>query len=379
MPVPMLDLKAEYLYMKDDIDAAISRCLDQQRWIMGPEVNKLEEKVASYLNVSNCIGCSSGTEALVLALRALAIKLTGKEYFERKHLILTTPFTFTATGDAILRSGASPIFIDINHQTYNIDVSQLKECVEKTPNIVGVIPVHLYGRPCAMDEIMALAVTKKFFVVEDVAQAFGASYKGRKLGTIGNLGCFSFFPSKNLGGFGDGGMVSTGDAQLGELVRMLTKHGGRDKYNVEHIGYNSRLDTLQAAVLIAKLKHVDEFNSRRRRIALLYNEGFKNVAGIRTPEIIGGHVVHQYTIRSVLREKIQSGLKKLGIQSMVYYSHPLHTMKVFRDNNAQIFGSLANTENAALEVISLPIDPLMSKESIEEVIGAVKQQVAAMV
>lgn len=374
MPVPMLDLKAEYFYMKGDIDAAIASCLDHQHWILGVEVNALEEKIAAYLNVKSCIGCSSGTEALVLALRALAIKFTGKEYFERKHLVVTTPFTFTATGDAILRSGASPIFVDIDPKTYNLDIFQLKACVENIPNIVGIVPVHLYGRPCEMDEIMALAASKELFVVEDVAQAFGASYKGKKLGAIGDLGCFSFFPSKNLGGFGDGGMVSTSDAQLKDLVRMLTKHGGRDKYNVDHIGYNARLDTFQAAVLIAKLKYIDEFNARRRSIALLYNEGLKNVAGIITPEIIDGHVVHQYTIRTPQRDQMQCGLKALGIHSMAYYPYPLHTMKVFRDNNAQIFGSLANTESAALQVISLPIEPLMNKAAVEEVVGAIRKQ-----
>lgn len=375
MPVPMLNLKAEYNYMKGDIDAAITGCLNHQRWILGPEVKELEEKIASYLNVTSCIGCSSGTEALVLALRALAIKLTGKEYFERKHLILTTPFTFIATGDAILRSGASPIFVDIDPNTYNIDIPQLKACVKNVSNIVGIIPVHLYGRPCAMDEIVDLADAKKLFVVEDVAQGFGASDKGRKLGAIGDLGCFSFFPSKNLGGFGDAGMVSTRDAQLSDLVRMLTKHGGRDKYNADHIGYNSRLDTLQAAVLVVKLKYVDEFNARRRKIALLYNEGLRGAVGIKTPEITNGHVVHQYTIGAPRRDQIQSELKKSGIQSMIYYQHPLHTMKVFKDNNALVFGSLANAEGAALQVLSLPIDPLMDKGAVGEVIGAIKKQV----
>ncbi|MFA6129462.1 MAG: DegT/DnrJ/EryC1/StrS family aminotransferase [Candidatus Omnitrophota bacterium] len=375
MPIPMLDLKTEYLYMKDDIDAVLFRCLDHQRWILGPEVNEFEKKIASYLNVPDCIGCSSGTEALVLALRALAIKLTGKEYFERKHLILTTPFTFIATGDAILRSGATPIFVDIDSNTYNVDISQLKACVEKIPDIIGIIPVHLYGRPCAMDEIMDLAAAKKLFVVEDVAQAFGASDKGRKLGAIGDFGCFSFFPSKNLGGFGDAGMVAAKDNQLAELVRMLTKHGGKDKNNADHIGYNSRLDTLQAAILTAKFKYVDEFNARRRKIALLYNEGLKGAAGIKTPEIIDGHVVHQYTICAPCRDQMQSELKKSGIQSMIYYQHPLHTMKVFKDNNARIFGSLANAESAALQVLSLPIDPLMNKAAIDEVVGVIKKQV----
>ncbi len=375
MQVPMLDLKAEYRYMKADIDAAIAKCLDHQHWILGPEVKELEEKIAAYLSAKHCVGCSSGTEAIVLALRALAIKTTGKEYFERKHLIATTPFTFTATGDAILRAGATPVFVDIDPRTFNLDIVQLKACVEKTSGVVGIIPVHLFGRPCEMDKVMMIAASKKIFVVEDIAQAFGAQYQGRKLGAIGDLGCFSFFPSKNLGGFGDAGMVSTGDPQLHDLVRMLTKHGGKDKYNVDHIGYNARLDTLQAAILLVKLKHIDDFNARRRAIALRYNEGLKDVPGVTTPEIIDGHVVHQYTVRVGNRDQVQADLKTAGVQSMVYYPFPLHTMKVFKDNGARIFGSLANAEKASLEVMSLPIEPLQTREATEAVIAVLSKSV----
>ena len=375
MFVPMLDLKSEYLYMKADIDAAIAKCLDHQHWILGPEVKELEDRIAAYLGVKSCIGCSSGTEALVLAMRALAIKTTGKEYFERKHLIATTSFTFTATGDAILRSGATPIFVDIDPKTFNMDITQLKACIEKTSGIIGIIPVHLYGHPCEMDEIVALASVKKIFVVEDVAQAFGAQYKGKKLGAIGDLGCFSFFPSKNLGGFGDAGMVSTNDLQLSDLIRMLTKHGGKDKYNVDHIGYNARLDTFQAAVLLAKFKYIDEFNDKRRRIAKNYNTGLKDSAGVITPEIVDGHAAHQYTIRVPNRDQVQTDLKTAGAQSMVYYPYPLHAMKVFKDNEAKVFSSLAYTEKAALEVLSLPIEPLQSDEATAQVIAAVHASV----
>ncbi len=248
--IPMLDLKREYAYMKKDIDAAIKRCLDHQRWILGPEVKELEDNVATYLGVRHCVGTSSGTESLLLSLRALAIKLKGAEYFEKADQIITTPFTFTATGDTILRSGATPVFVDIDPVTFNIDPVKIREFLTRHSTlgarhsrVMGIMPVHLYGQSCNMDEIMKIAEEHNLFVLEDVAQAFGGMWKDKKLGSIGTVGAFSFFPSKNLGGFGDGGMVATNDAEVAELLRMLLKHGGRDKYNVDHIGYNARLDT----------------------------------------------------------------------------------------------------------------------------------------
>src|SRR3972149_441449 len=283
--IPMLDLRREYEYMKKDIDAAISRCLEHQKWILGPEVGELERKIAEYIGVKHCIGISSGTDALVLALRALAIKTKGKEYFDRDDEIITTPFTFTATGDAILRAGATPVFVDINPDTYNIDPVKIREYISSAgpDNIVGIVPVHLYGQSCGMDEIMEIARENDLFILEDVAQAFGGKWKGKRLGAIGTAGTFSFFPSKNLGGFGDGGMVSTNDDEIAELVRMLLKHGGRDKYNVDHIGYNARLDTLQAAILLAKFKYIDEFNERRRKIAEIYNRELADIDGVVLP------------------------------------------------------------------------------------------------
>lgn len=382
--VPMLDLKLEYEYMKNDIDGAIQKCLDHQKWILGPEVKELETRIAEYLGVKHCIGCSSGTEALVLSLRALAIKTKGQEYFDRSDLILTTPFTFTATGDAILRSGATPVFVDIDPATYNLDPKQIRSALSSMPpasNVVGILPVHLYGRSCEMDEIMAITKERNLFVVEDVAQAFGGTWKGNKLGSIGSTGCFSFFPSKNLGGFGDGGMISTSDDQLNDLLRMLLKHGGKDKYNVDHIGYNARLDTLQAAVLIAKFKYIDEFNSKRRKIAEMYNVGLAGVAGLILPSALSsmhlaeGHVAHQYTIRVLngKRDDLQKHLKAAGVSSMVYYPFPLHKMKVFGDGRGKTFGSLELSELAAGEVLSLPTEPLMGMEETAQVISTLKE------
>jgi len=258
--ITMLDLKLEYEYMKKDIDAALQKCLDHQRWIFGPEVKELEDRIAQYMGTKHCIGSCSGTEALVLSLRALAIKLKGNEFFDSTNEVITTSFTFTATGDAILRSGATPVFVDIDPATFNIDTEKIKEYLSSSNNVVGIMPVHIYGQACNMDEIMKLAKEHNLFVVEDVAQAFGGGWKGQKLGSIGNAGAFSFFPSKNLGGFGDGGVVTTDDDNIAEIVRMLIRHGGKDKYNVDHVGYNARLDTLQAAIVLAKTKYIDEFS-----------------------------------------------------------------------------------------------------------------------
>lgn len=377
----MLDLKLEYEYMKDDIDSAIRRCIEHQKWILGPEVKELEEKIAQYLGVKHCIGVSSGTDALVLSLRALAIKLKGEEYFDRTDEIITTPFTFTATGDAILRAGATPVFVDIDPATYNIDPVKIKEYLTSCPSLVGIIPVHLYGLPCDMDEIMEIAQEFDVFVLEDVAQAFGGMWKGRKLGSIGIAGALSFFPSKNLGGFGDGGMVATNHREITELVRMLLRHGGKDKYNASHIGYNARLDTLQAAILLAKFNYIDEFNERRMRIAKAYYEELKDLHGLILPIKYNqlntnnlDHVYHQYTVRVLngKRDELRKYLKEKGISTMVYYPVPLHKMQVF-DGKIKIFNELNQSEQAIMEVLSLPIEPLMEEEEILSVVEAIRE------
>ena len=373
--IPMLDLVREYEYMKQDIDLAICQCLRHQHWILGPEVNELEGKLSSYLGVKNCVCVSSGTDALVLSLRALAIKLKGKEYFDINDKIITTPFTFTATGDAILRAGATPVFVDIDSCTFNIDPQKIKECIVSTPNVVGIIPVHLFGQACDLDKIINLAKEYNLFILEDVAQAFWGMWKDKKLGSIGNAAAFSFFPSKNLGCFGDGGMVASGDNEVVDLIKMLLRHGGIDKYNVEHIGYNARLDTFQAAILIAKYKYLDEFNNKRREIAQIYSKGFKNISEITPPLQVdyAHHVYHQYTIRvrGGKRDDLQKYLKEKGIQSMVYYPVLLHKMKVFKGRSAN-FSSLRNSEETTLEVLSLPIEPLMGKEEILSVIKMIE-------
>jgi dTDP-4-amino-4,6-dideoxygalactose transaminase len=363
--IPMLDLRLEYEYMKAEVDARIGKCLEHQKWILGPEVEELERTVAGYLKVGNCIGVSSGTDALVIALRALAIKTKGQEYFDAADEVITTPFTFTATGDAILRAGAKAVFVDIEPGTFNIDTSQMRSYLAGENKVVGIIAVHLYGQSCNMDKIMKIAREHNLFVVEDVAQAFGGRWGEKKLGTIGDAGAFSFFPSKNLGGFGDGGMIATNDGQTAELARMLLKHGGRDKYNVEHIGYNSRLDTLQAAVLLAKFKYVDKFNENRRKIARVYTEGLCGISGLACPVEYPNtyHVYHQYTVRIAAgrRDEIKGKLAKRGADSVVYYPLPLHKMKVFA-GRAAAGSNLEQAERASQEVLSLPIEPLLGEQ-----------------
>jgi dTDP-4-amino-4,6-dideoxygalactose transaminase len=374
--LPMLDLKREYRYMKSEIDAAIQTCMEHQRWILGPEVGELESRIAAYLGANHCIGASSGTDALVLALRSLAISRTGRQYFDPSQQILTTAFTFTATGDSILHSGATPVFVDIDPETFNMDVSVAKRYIEENPGaVVGILPVHLYGRSCDMDAILKLARENNLFVVEDVAQAFGGTFCGKKLGTLGDAGTFSFFPSKNLGGFGDGGMVSTNSEELAGLIRMLTKHGGKDKYNVDHIGYNARLDTLQAAILLARMNHVDDFNRRRRTIAARYNEFLAGHPALTTPTDDPGNVWHQYTLRvaNSRRDELQAHLGKQNVSTMIYYPYPLYAMGVFSGNRFKTAGLMNYTEEACKSVLSLPMEPLMDENMTDRVIEAVNQ------
>lgn len=386
MKIPMLDLMLEYDYMKEEIDEAIKNCLSHHRWILGPEVSELEEKVANYLGAGHCTGVSSGTDALLLALRAMAIKTKGQEFFNKSDEIITTPFTFNATAGAILLAGATPVFVDIDANSYNISPTEVKRYMESGgSNVVGIMPVHLYGQACDMDEVMSIAEERGLFVVEDAAQAFGGKWEGQRLGTIGAAGCFSFFPSKNLGGFGDGGMVSTSDDEVAEIVRMLLKHGGKDKHEINHIGYNARLDTFQAAILLVKLKHIDRFNEKRRAIASMYNEGFKDVDGITTPAVSPDayHVYHQYTVKVKNRDAVNEYLDKNGVSSVAYYSLPLYGMKAFH-GKCKVFGNdasrdnggeLKNVANSCPAVLSLPIEPLQDEGTTKAVIETLKRAV----
>ena len=321
---------------------------------------------------------SFGTDAIAISLRALAINTKGREYFDTTDEIITTSFTFTATGDAVLRAGATPVFIDIEPDTYNVDCSKIRKYLsnQSKNKVVGILPVHLYGQACNMDEIAKIAKDYDLFIVEDVAQAFGGKWHDKKLGSIGDAGTFSFFPSKNLGGFGDGGMIATNNGQIADTSRMLLKHGGKDKYNVSHIGYNSRLDTIQAAILLAKFKYIDEFNSKRRKIAEFYHSNLSGIPELRLPSALSEtyHVYHQYTVRisNDKRENVQKELSREGISTAIYYPFPLHKMKVFQDR-AKTVDQLKQAEIASKEVLSLPIEPLLTEETQMRICERVKE------
>ena len=376
--IPMLDLTEEALYQYRDIEAGIDSVIKKSNFILGDEVKRLEDKIASYIGTKYAVGVSSGTDALVMSLRALAIQRKNQEYWDRDDLIITTPFTFTATGDAILRAGATPLFVDIDPDTYNLNPELVAHAVKKFgKRIKGILPVHLYGQPCDMDAIMEVARENDLFVVEDCAQSFGAKWDGRQTGSFGDTGCFSFFPSKNLGGFGDGGMITTDDEKLYELLLMLRKHGGKDKYNVDHIGYNARLDTLQAAVLLAKMECIDEFTEKRRAIARVYDEELRNIEWLQIPKVLDKayHVYHQYTVRvkGRNRDDLQRSLKEKEIQTMVYYPVPLHRMGVFQRSGMEIYKDLSNSEQAVKEVLSLPVEPLYGEDVMSSIVDAIKE------
>ncbi|MGB9790951.1 MAG: DegT/DnrJ/EryC1/StrS family aminotransferase [Thermacetogeniaceae bacterium] len=356
--IPVLDLKPEIESLWDELISAVEGVLKSGQFIMGPNVKAFEEEAAAYLGVRHAIGVNSGTDALVIALQAAGIG-EGDE-------VITTPFTFFATAEAVSRLGATPVFVDIDPLAFNINPELIEQAV--TPRTKAILPVHLYGQAADMDPIMEVAKKYGLKVIEDTAQAFGGEYKGRKLGTIGDAGCFSFFPSKNLGACGDGGLIATNDDEIAEKARMLRVHGAKKKYYNEMIGYNSRLDELQAAILRVKLPHIDEWNEARRRAAQRYNELLKDVPGIVPPyeAPYAKHVYHQYTVRVLngKRDQVREYLAQQGIGTMVYYPVSLHKLPVYADNNC----SLPEAEKAAAEVLSLPIWPELS-EKIQNVVS----------
>lgn len=373
MNVPLLNLRRQYDRLKPDIRRVLDRVMEHQKWILGPEVKELERRVAERIGVSDAVGVASGTDALLLSLRALARIRKGGDFFTAADEIITTPFTFVATGEVILHAGATPVFADVDPGTYNLDPSAVRKAVTK--KTVGVIAVHLYGQACDMDPIVELCREKDLFIVEDAAQAFGASYRGNPLGSFGHAGAFSFFPSKNLGGFGDGGMITTNDPVLAGEMHILRKHGGRDKYLAERLGYNSRLDTIQAAFLLAKLDYVDEWNELRKTVARRYGTEIRHPDVIH-PEVISDaeHVYHQYTIRVAggKRDLLKEHLNELGIASAVYYPVLLNRLSLF-DGRSREASGLKAAEQVSAEVLSLPMDPLMTNEEIKTVVEGVNR------
>ena len=359
--IPILDLSPEIEELWDDLMAAITRVLRSGQFILGPEVEAFEREVAEYLGGKHAIGLNSGTDALVIGLRALGVG-PGDE-------VITTPFTFFATAEAISLVGATPVFVDIDPKTFNLNPDLIAAAI--TPRTKAILPVHLYGRPAEMDPILDLAEAHGLKVLEDCAQAFGATYRGKKVGTLGHAGAFSFFPSKNLGAYGDGGLLVTNDDEVATLGRMLRAHGSKRKYHNETVGYNSRLDALQAAILRVKLPRVDTWNQARRQVALRYNELLADVPGLVLPEVSEGHVFHQYTVRVLgkRRDEVQKKLGEAGIGTMVYYPVPVHKLPVYAHSGFV----LPEAERASQEVLSLPIFPAITEEQMIYVVGELRR------
>lgn len=363
MPIPMLDLKAEYTLFREELLARLATTLESTQYILGPNVQALEKEVAAHVGVSHAVGCASGTDALHLALRALGIG-AGDE-------VITSPFTFIGTSEAISYTGATPVFVDIQADTFNIDPAAIEQAI--TPRTRAVMPVHLYGQAADLDTIVALCSRHALRLVEDCAQSYGARYGGRMTGSFGDFGCFSFYPSKNLGAFGDGGMLTTADEGLAAEVRVYRNHGSRERYHHHVIGYNSRLDEIQAVILRVKLQHLEAFNARRRAIAQAYDERLAGV--VVTPVEAPGrtHVYHQYTVRSPRRDAIQQALAEAQIGSMIYYPVPLHQQEVYAELCRGVHLPVA--EAVAQEVISLPIFPQMTLDQVDRVCDVVRKAV----
>lgn len=358
--IPMVDLKTQYLSLKHEIDSAVLDVLANTQFILGPNVKGLEQEIQSYLNVNHAISCASGTDALHLALRAAGIG-PGDE-------VITSAFTFIATAEAIAYVGARPVFVDIEPHSFNIDAGKIEEAISSKTR--AVIAVHLFGLPADLDPISKVCTRHQLTLIEDCAQSFGARYKGTKTGAIGAMGCFSFFPSKNLGGYGDGGLITAANEQQAKSLLSLRNHGSQVRYYHDEIGYNSRLDELQAAILRVKFRHIDRFNDERRRVARAYTARLSGLP-VQTPveRADSTHVFHQYTILTEQREKLMQRLSERQIASAVYYPVPLHRQKAFGSEFASV--QLPVTERVSQQCLSLPIYPEMTESQIDQVTEAI--------
>ncbi len=384
MKVPLLDLKAQYQKIKNEINNALNRVLESQRFILGPEVKELEAWVAEYIGTRHAVGVASGSDALLVSLMAIGV---GHE-----DAVITTPFTFFATAGSIARLGAIPVFVDILESTYNIDPEGIRRLllslkrsregyyIYNGKKVKAIIPVHLFGQSADMDPIVSLASEHNLRIIEDVAQSIGAEYKGKKLGSIGDFGAFSFFPSKNLGGYGDGGIITTNDDEYAEKLRILRVHGAKNKYFHDYVGLNSRLDTIQAAVLLVKSKYIDQWNSMRQAAAMRYFELFQNTPLIdnglvRLPEVAPystRHVWNQFTIRVANRNELRSYLAEKGIGTGVYYPLSLHLQNCFKYLGYRV-GDFPVSEKLQNEVISIPIFPEITASQQEYVVESILQ------
>jgi dTDP-4-amino-4,6-dideoxygalactose transaminase len=390
MKVPLLDLQAQYTALKPELDRAIAEVMESQHFILGPQVQECEKAIAQYSQCAHGIGVSSGTDALLMCLMAEDIG-AGDE-------VITTPYTFFATAGAIARLGAKPVFVDIESVSYNIDPSRIEAKI--TAKTRAIIPVHLYGQMADMEAVMAIARKHNLVVIEDAAQAIGAERHGKRAGSLGHYGCFSFFPSKNLGAAGDGGMIVTNDAQRSEKLARLRAHGSKPKYYHKVVGGNFRLDTLQAAVVTAKLRHLDSWTSARQRNAQRYDKLFASSSlaiadssryaqnghdksstngapQVVLPKVIAErHIFNQYIIRSSRRDQLKTALQEKGVSTEIYYPVPMHLQECFASLGYKA-GAFPNSESAAQETLALPIYPELSDAQAAYVVESVKSFFAA--
>ena len=366
--VPPLDLRPEIEALWEPLSEAALRVLQSGQFVLGPEVAAFESEAAEFLGVEHAVGLNSGTDALVIGLRCLGVE-PGDE-------VITTPFSFFATAEAISSVGAVPVFVDIEADSFNMDVRCIDSAMSARTR--ALLPVHLFGRPADMTSIGRLAARLDLQVLEDCAQSIGARLEDRATGGIGDAGAFSFYPTKNLGAVGDGGLLTTNQARVAETARMLRNHGERSRYNNEMLGYNSRLDAMQAALLRVKLAHLERANAGRRRAAARYGELFDPVEGIEAPEVTAGHVFHQYTVRVLegRRDEVRESLDAAGIGTMVYYPIPIHRLPVYEECYAGIHLPVA--EAAAGEVLSLPIWPEIEEETQVRVVDSIRQALATV-
>ena len=371
--IPAFDIKQQYATIETEVSAAVLAVLASGRYIGGPAVTDFEQQFADYHGVSECVACNSGTDALFLALRALGIG-AGDE-------VITTPFTFFATTEVISAVGAIPVFVDIDATTFNLDVEKVAAAI--TSKTKAIMPVHLFGLPVDMTGLMEIAKAHNLRVIEDCAQATGASWENQKVGSIGHIGCFSFYPTKNLGGCGDGGAITTNDPAIATQLRVLREHGSKVRYIHEEIGVNSRLDAIQAVILQIKLRYLDLWNSRRKQIADYYYQHLSQVSDIIVPQEFPGGVGvwNQYTIRisgerrngasGKYRDSVKNQMQEQGVNSMIYYPLPLHLQPVYKNLGYQS-GQLPVAEQACREVLSLPMFPELEQEQQDKVIDTLK-------
>ena len=362
MNIPMVDLKQQYADIKDEIDSNILAALEATQFILGPNVQAFEKETAEYLGVKHAIGVASGTDALHLALAAAGIG-PGDE-------VITTPFTFIATAEAIAYVGATPVFVDINKDTFNIDLQQVADAI--TEKTTAVIPVHLFGQPVDMPALKKLCDDKGLKIIEDCAQSFGAHINGQQTGSFGDAGAFSFFPSKNLGCYGDGGLITTNSDKMAEDIKVLRNHGSTKQYHHTVLGYNSRLDELQAVILRTKLKRIDDYNANRRRVDQTYKAMLADT-DIQMPveDGTGYHVYHQYTCLHPQRDAIMQTLRDAGIACAIYYPIPLHQQEVFAKDCEGL--SLPVTESVIQNCFSLPVYPELSEDKIQIIADTIKK------